>query len=349
MRLISHVRRTLIVSMAALIAGCAWSPAATGIPAAASASAVRHPLVNVQYATLDYKSKSGEALPTFLTGIRGDDMTGMFTTAKGRQRGFIYHPSTQQFVALDYPGAYDTTPYGPSFGKNNSLRAVGSYTLPNDKADRGFFYDGSRPKGQQFLRIDYPAATNTIPHSTFRTFVVGNWDKLKGSNQGYEDYPASGHGFIYDLRTNIYQSVDIAGAKSTTCYGVIDGAIAGGYTKPRGIHVVRAYVYGTATNVLYTYDHPGAVLTHFEGIAIAGRQGDYSLTGDWVGLDGTLHAFYIAMKNWKYQRPVEIAYPNGGTTSGNSVYTEGGLTQVIGVYNIGGGVSGTNGFVAYLH
>jgi hypothetical protein len=71
------------------------------------------------------------------------------------------------------------------------------------------------------------------------------------------------------------------------------------------------------------------------------------LTGDWVALNGTVHAFFIAMKAWKYQLPVDIAYP-AGQTSGNSIYSQDGLTQVVGVYNTGS-TPPTNGFIAYLH
>jgi len=346
---ISRIHPLFLAAAAMLIAGCAGTQATTGIPSAGASvpSALRLPLADVQFVTLDYTSTSGETLPTFLTGIRGDNIVGMYMNADQRQYGFIYHPSTQQFVALDYPGAYNTTPYGPSFGANGSLRAVGSYTLPNEKSDHGFFYDGSQPKSRQFVTIDYASATNTIPHSTYRNFIAGNWNKLKRGSQDYKNYPASGHGFIYNLKTQTYQAFDVPNAKSTTCYGIIDGVIAGGYTMPRGTHVVHAYVYDRSTGVLYTYDHAGAVLTHFDGVAIAGRRGDYSLTGDWIGLDGTLHAFYIAMKNWQYQRPVKIAYANE-TTSANSVYTQGGVTQVIGVYNTGGGVAGTNGYIATI-
>ena len=268
--------------------------------------------------------------------------------SNGRERGFIYHPSTQQFVALDYPGAYNTTPYGPSFGPNGSYRAVGSYTLPNQKLNYGFFYDGSKPKSRRFVSVDYPGATNTIPHSTYRNLIVGNWDKLKTGNSDFLNYPTVGRGFVYDLRKQTYTIFNAPGSKSTTCYGVIDGAIAGGYTKPRGIHVTHAYVYDTTSSTLYPYDHPGSVITHFEGIAINGKRGNYSLTGDWVALDGTVHAFYIAMKGWKYQLPVDIAYPTG-QTSGNSVYSQDGLTQVVGVYSTGSGATGTHGYVAYLH
>jgi subtilase-type serine protease len=346
---ISRSYRALLVIAAAAVTACSNSEMTTAIPTFAGSSAsLSLPAVNVQYATLNYQNGSGHALSTFLTGIRGDNISGMYVKRNGRERGFIYHPSTQQFVALDYPGAYNTTPYGPSFGPNGSSRAVGSYTVPNQKLNHGFFYDGSQPKGRQFVPIDYPNATNTIPHSTYRNSIVGNWDKLETGNSDFLNYPTVGRGFIYDLRAQTYKVFSIPGSKSTTCYGVIDGAIAGGYTKPHGIHVTHAYVYDTSSNALYAYDHPGSVITHFEGIAINGKRGNYSLTGDWVALNGTVRAFYIAMKGWKYQLPVDIMYPNA-QTSGNSVYSQDGLTQVIGVYSVGSASPATNGYIAYLH
>jgi len=350
MQLISPAyRRLTVIAAAVLTAACSNPATTTSVPTVTGPAApLTAPAVNVQYASLDYQNKNGEAITTFLTGIRGDNISGMYMKSNGRDRGFIYHPSTQEFVALDYPGAYNTTPYGPSFGPDGSYRAVGSYTLPNEKLNYGFFYDASKPKSRRFARIDYPGATNTIPHSTYRNLVVGNWDKLQTGNSDFLNYPTVGRGFVYDLRKQTYAIFSVPGSKSTTCYGVIDVAIAGGYTKPRGIHVTHAYVYDTSSSVLYSYDHPGSVITHFEGIAINGKRGNYSLTGDWVALNGTVHAFYIAMKDWKYQIPVDIAYPNG-QTSGNSVYSQDGLTQVIGVYNTGSGPTSTNGYIAYLH
>ena len=342
-------RRLFVIAATALTAGCANSAATTSLPNIASLPASRtEPAVNVQYASLDYQNKAGQPITTFLTGIRGDNISGMYMKSSGRERGFMYHPSTQQFDPIDYPGAYNTTPYGPSFGPNGSYRAVGSYTLPNEKLNYGFFYDGAKPKTERFVRINYPGSTNTIPHSTYRNLIVGNWDKLKTGNSDFLNYPTVGRGFTYDIRKQTYTVFSIPKSKSTTCYGVIDGAITGGYTDPHGIHVTHAYVYDTSLSTLYSYDHPGSVITHFEGIAINGKRGNYSLTGDWVALNGTVHAFYIAMKGWKYQLPVDIAYP-AGQTSGNSVYSQDGLTQVIGVYNTGSGPAGTNGFIAYLH
>jgi subtilase-type serine protease len=339
------LRFFLAVCVALAVAGCSRSAAPFASSDAIPQSGNNEPLARVVYATLNYQNSSGKASTTFLTGIRGNNIVGMYV-ASGNERGFIYSTKTGGFSDVYYPGSADTVAYGPSSGGAGTIRVVGSYNLPGQKTDRGFFYDAAQPSGQQYVALDYPDATNTIAHSTFSHFVVGNWNRLSVANNDFENYPSSGHGFVYDLTSKAFTEFVAPGAKSTTCYGIFGNAIAGGYTKPKGIHVTHGYIYDTSARAWHTYDHPGAVITHFDGITGAGKgSGNYDLTGDWLGLNGQPHAFFLAVANWMPKRWIDIAYPNASTTSGNSVFTEGALTQVIGVYIAG---SAVNGYVAYL-
>ncbi len=324
------------------MAGCG-APANSGSGSSAIPQARSNdPLAKVLYAPLNYRNSNGEMFTTFLTGIRGDEIVGMYVNKRGNDRGFLI--MTGRFWRLHFPGSADTVPYGPSFA--DAVRVVGSYKLPGQKTNHGFFYDAAQWPKYQYLALDYPGATNTIAHSTLRRLVVGNWNRLRAGNNDFEKYPASGHGFVYDLTSNKFSSFDAPGALSTTCYAIIGDAIAGGYTKPDGIHVVHGYIYEMSRGTWHTYDHAGAILTHFDGISASGKRGNYDLTGDWVSLGGEPHAFFLTVRGWKPARWIEIKFPNATLTSGNSVFTVAGLTKVIGIYVDGGNV---NGYVAYLH
>ena len=68
--------------------------------------------------------------------------------------------------------------------------------------------------------------------------------------------------------------------------------IAGGYAEARiggGLGPEHGYIYDQTTGTYRTYDHPGAIATHFEGITGAGRAGEYNLVTNWVTADGAVH------------------------------------------------------------
>lgn len=330
------------VALAVAMAGCGV-PASSGLsPSAIPQAPSGIPMAKVIYATLNYRNSSGKAFTTFLTGIRGNLIVGTYVGRGGNDRGFII--TTGNLSRLSYPGSADTVPYGPAFA--DAIRVVGTYKLPGEKTNHGFFYDEAQPAGHQYSGLDYPNATNTVPHSTLTKLVVGNWNRLAIANNDFEKYPASGHGFIYDLTSKKFTRFDAPGASSTTCYGLSGDAIAGGYTKPDGIHVVHGYIYDLSNATWHTYDHAGAILTYFDGVTAPGKRGNYNLTGDWVGLNGQPHAFFLAVRAWKPLRWLEIDYPDASLTSGSSVFTSGGVTQLIGVYVNAGKA---NGYVAYVH
>ncbi len=328
-------------SLAVATAGCG-APASFGFGSSGIAQARSGgPAAKLIYSELNYRKPSGKMFTTFLTGIRGTEIVGMYVTKNGNDRGFII--TAGRFSHVYYPGSADTVPYGPAFAE--AIRVVGSYKLPGQKTNHGFFYDAAQRPKYQYFALDYPGATNTIPHSTLRRLVVGNWNRLGVGNSDFEKYPASGHGFVYDLTSKKFASFDAPGASSTTCFAIAGNAIAGGYTKPKGVHVVHGYIYDMSHASWHTYDHPGAIITHFDGISGTGKPGNYDLTGDWVSLGGEPHAFFLAVRGWKPVRWLAIDYPNATLTSGNSVFTSRGLTKVIGIYVDAGNV---NGYVAYL-
>ena len=152
------------------------------------------------------------AYSTFLTGIRGDNIVGNYLDAAGDQHGLLYNLTLGTWTNLDFPTASDTTPYGLSFGSYaTGMVIVGSYKLPGAATDNGFLLDTSAPVGSQSITLDYPGATNTIPHSTFNGLVVGNWDVLTTANPDYQSYPLAGNAFIYNIADQSFTTNDAPG------------------------------------------------------------------------------------------------------------------------------------------
>ena len=279
------------------------------------------------------------SLISTVTGIRGDNMTGDYSTGVGANTaGLLYRFSTATFTPfnLNIPGVTSETPYGPSVGSvNGILRVVGSYqTAASAPYDLSFLYDGAAAPGAQPRTLVYPSSPVpgapqtlfTIAHSNFGNTVVGDYDTSL----------ATGNAFIYDIPTNIYTTNNKPGALSTTAYGVWGNVIAGGFATPSpipgGPTFEQGYIYNRSTNVWTAYDAPlapGAVSlgTHFEGITGGGRAGEYNLVADSVDSNG-IHAWAVHVDANGVATWTEIAVPNEILTSANSVYGD----TVIGVY-----------------
>lgn len=274
------------------------------------------------------------------TGIRDRYITATVTFAGGVTVGGLYNRKTKSWTQIAYPGAQSTAAYGPKHIEGGVLVA-GSYKNSGQNGDSGFVYNSVTKK---YKTIDIPSdacapqsCNYTILHSVYtrgknRYLVVGNYDAAAKAPT------VAGHAFLYDSATQFYRNIDVAGAASTTAYGIwIDGqtvAIAGGYANEKGRH---AYVRDLAGNHFLSYDYPKAALTHFEGITGAGGPGNYNLAGDYTKpKDKAVHGFFLHVQNWKPWPPIVI-----GKLTANSVDQR----TVIGVYNPG---SGTSGFITML-
>lgn len=282
-----------------------------------------------EFFTLDF-----EGNPTFLTGIRGDNIVGNYVIPGTNETGGLYYNMrTQTWSAMpvatsdgtNFPDSIGSSPYGPHFGNPGGvLRVVGSYkTSESDPYDLSYLYDGAAAPGQQITQLKYPGDDTlfTIAHSNFGNLVVGNYDTQLDE----------GHGFIYDIDTGTYEGFDILGAVSTTIYGIYGDKIAGGYGKVQvgdGFHPEKAYIYDLSTDTYKTFAHPGAVATHFEGITSAGRPDEYNLVVNWVSADGEVHPavlhvnFVTGAHTWH-----DIDIP-GKVVSSNSAYGD----KVVGIY-----------------
>jgi len=266
----------------------------------------------------------------------------MYVGSDGDDHGFIYDEANQQWIMIDVPGAVSTVPYGPTTGDaTTGIIVVGSYKLAGSAFDNGFLYnaaDGS------YATINAPGATDTIPHSTYGNYVVGNYDTALAGNNDYANYPLFGNAFIYDMTTHETTTNDMPGAISTTAYGIWGHVIAGGYTALDGsAQTTHAYLYDMSSGDWYTFSHPGAVITHFDGITGGPTPDSYIVTGDYFLADGTEQAFSATIRNFTDIVWTDIAYPGATTTSGNSGYED----QAVGVY-LNAGSNAVHGYVATL-
>jgi subtilase-type serine protease len=296
----------------------------------------------LDYITLNY-SGSG----TFLTGIRGNNIVGNYVIAgTGETGGLLYNMLTATWTPFpeatangaNFPGAIGSSPYGPGFGSQfGILRTVGSYeTQTSSPYDLSYLYDAATAGAKANLTtLVYPSTPSaptlfTIAHSTFGNQIVGNYDTSL----------ATGNAFLYTINTGAYQKINLPGI-SSTAYGIWGNMIAGGYTPP-GLGFERGYIYNEDTGTWTTYNHPGAVITHFEGITGAGRQGAYNLVADWVGIDGVQHGSVLHISATGTQTWIDLAVPGAMVTSANSIFEN----EAIGVYVDTPPV--TNGFVVSI-
>ena len=290
---------------------------------------------------------------TFLTGIRGSNIVGNYTIPGTTETGGLYYNlATATWAPMpastpngaNFPGAIGSSPYGPSFGTPGGvLRVVGSYqTATSAPYDLSYLYDAAAAPGETIRTLIYPGSETlyTIAHSTFGNLVVGNYDTRL----------ATGNAFIYDIDTGTYTTNNIPGtnpdgsAISTTAYGIYGDKIAGGYGEVMvggGIHAEHGYIYDRPTGTYTTYDHPGAIATHFEGITGAGRSGEYNLVTNWITPDGAVHPAVMHLAADGSTRWYEIDIPGGNDVSSNSAYGD----HVIGVYLANGRI---NGYVASM-
>jgi len=307
-------------------------------------------MASLPFYTLNFIDQ-GMTYSTFLTGIRGDNLVGSFVDASGDQKGLLYNLSLETWNHVNFPTSSQTTPYGLSFGSyETGMDIVGSYKLPTAATDNGFLLGTSAAAGSAWTTLDYPGATNTIPHSTFDGLVVGNWDVLAVADPDYEGTPLAGNAFIYDIANQSFTTNNAPGALSTTAYGIYDDLIAGGFADTpavSGIQPEHGYIYDRLTQLWHTYDHPGAVITHFDGITAGATLGAYTLIGDWLGASepsgSPEHAFILKVENFIPVSWIDFGITGSATTSGNSAYGD----MAIGVYTTDPS-TGINGYVATI-
>jgi subtilase-type serine protease len=311
---------TAVAALALSACGATTAPPATG-PA-------------LQFQTIAAPaSQFPNTVITAPTGIVSNLVTTTMATSSGGTIGGLYNLTTSTWIPIQFPTAASTAAYGPAVTAAG-YRVVGSYKLAGATTDNAYVYDSGT---NAYTGIDPPPSycapslcNEAIAHSSYGTTtfqVVGNCDSV-ANGPGLDVYPATAHAFLYDSASATFSKIGVTGAVSTTAYGIWSDpgevAVAGGYTDAQGTH---AYVRGLTSGMMLTYNYPGALLTHFEGITGAGGPGDYNLAGDIGSIsNGTLYGFFLPVRNWVAGTPIPL-----GLHSANSVYQN----TVVGVTTTG--------------
>jgi subtilase-type serine protease len=174
----------------------------TGLPLCSIAAPAGSPLA---YTTLNFGTNG-----TLLTGIRGNNIVGFYKIlGTDENGGLLYNMSTGIWTpfptatanGVNFPGAIDSSPYGPGFGSHfGILRAVGSYeTQSSSPDDFGYLYDGAAEPNGNLTTLVYPSAVraqtlSTIAHGTFGNQVESeaqsaNAQKILKSHANYKTTP----------------------------------------------------------------------------------------------------------------------------------------------------------------
>src|SRR5579883_717775 len=219
-------------------------------------------------------------------GIRDASTPGQYLiTGTSNTNGLLYigpiSGAGGTSYAVNYPGAYSTSVYGPDLVGGDVLRLVGSYRATSGGNVQGFVFQGttadlSNPSDYQ--TIDYPGVTYVYVHSTMGDLAVGNAGDIPASTD---------HAFLYSLSQGRFLTDIVypgSQTSSTSAYGIwynggTSYTIAGGYSQlgSAGTTFAEAYLvdYDSATGQFSHWtsfagpDGPGgsSLGTHFEGIS----------------------------------------------------------------------------------
>ena len=325
----------------------------------------------IQYTTLNYTGALPAGGDTGLTGIRqvGDTanvyITGSYS-ANGQNNGTLYVGPISgggTYYVYNYPGSDGCNVYSADNGDGGNVLLTGSFVESGANTNYGFIYNGPVSESNQnagyWESISFPESQTggqtiigTIPHSIMGGFVVGN----------YATPISAGQGFIYNISTQVWESVSYPDARYTSIYGIwYNGGesytITGGYSEESsGILSVGFLAdYNSDTGSLsnwiayhYENDESTAVITHFEGITTDGN-GGYNLAASGaestsgigvalVNVRRTISGGFADTAIW-----IPAWYPGSYTTTGDTVYQN----YLLGVYKQTSS-SALNGYVATI-
>lgn len=162
------------------------------------------------------------ALSTEALGISGNTVVGWYHESSGTDHGFMYDRNTNAFTTLDDPLGV-TQPNTVANGTDGS-RVVGYYSDAN-RHMHGFVYDIA---AKTYTSLDDPLAgiAGTSAQGIFGNLVVGwYYGNINNPNTGYDF-----HGFIFDLATDSYTTVEPPGGSGRTVInGIYGNTIVGTY------------------------------------------------------------------------------------------------------------------------
>ncbi len=300
-------------------------------------------------------------------GIRGGDTDGQYIIVGTSNSSGLLFEGTIAGVgtsyAVNYPGAFNTSIYGPNNLGEGNLQLVGVYKNPDfataDVEVHGMVFEGTIAdlnNAANYTTIDYPGAKFNYVHSAMNGLAVGNYDS--DTEVGTLDLPLGpGHAYIYSIAEDSFLTdVVYPGSHSNTAYGIwYNGesryTICGGYSldftnnlDDQGRPIGQAYLvdYDSLTGLFSnwtTFDYPNGVnfVSHFEGISSV-EKGIYTLNADSVqaGSDNPVQGSFVTVRrnvdgSFSEAEWVDLNYtgvdPTTNVTSSNSVYGN----QVVGI------------------
>ena len=298
-------------------------------------------------------------------GIRGSDTSGQYLiTGTSNANGLLFQGTMAGVgtsYAVNYPGASNSSVYGPNNLGNGVLQLVGTYRTANATGVtvNGFLFQGTTANLSQsagYSTIDYPGAVYNYVHSTMGGLVVGNYDSP--ASHGSNGLPLGpGHAFLYNIANKTFLTdIVFPGSLSNTAYGIwynggTSYTICGGYSTvavnnfaDQNQPIGQAYLvdYNAATGTFsnwtsFSYPNGNNYVTHFEGISSV-EKGVYTLSADSLqsGTNNPAQGSFVTVArnadgSFGTATWVNLNYPGPdpttNITSSNSVYGN----QVVGI------------------
>lgn len=272
------------------------------------------------------------------TGVSGNTVVGYYYDGSSQTHGFLFDIASATYTDLDHylnsklaeGGTTVSTSAATGVSGNN---VCGWYTDKN--GTHGFWTD---PTTGAFTTLDDPNASS----GTGDTFATGVSDKnVCGS---YVDSAGFKHGFIFNLSTSTYTTLDVAGGLNTQPTGISGNNVTGTYQRPDD-GSDHGFIYNTLTGAYTLLDPPDLsapqvlVSEAISGNTVVGSYGSNSdaAGGDhgFVFLAATDPAAFSLGVNWGGQtigKPMVsvdlVSQSSGGSTwevVGNATYASAGF------------------------
>jgi parallel beta-helix repeat protein len=236
-------------------------------------------------------------------GIRAGENAGEYMlTGTSGSNGLLYigtiDGDSGTSYLINYPGASETTVYGPDNLGNGNLRLVGTYRTNGSSVVNSFLFEGTTSdlaNPANYRTINFSGAEYNYAHSTAGGLVVGNYDNPPDHGMGNLPY-GPGNAFIYDIAADEFlENIVYPGSQSNSVYGVWHNegtkyTFVGGYSNgfvatfddpEQPLDTAYMVDFDSSTGEFSnwaSFNYPGGTdyVTHFEGISSV-EKGVYTL------------------------------------------------------------------------
>ena len=162
------------------------------------------------------------ALKTVTNAISGSNIIGIYKDTSSVDHGFLYNGGV--YSTISYPSATKTV-----IGAVDGNNVIGGYQLnKSNKSANGFLYSNGT-----YTSIVYPGSAETYLTGISGNNIVGtfinSFSGFIGGVGSYTNFNALPQGFIYNISTGVYTTLDVPGARRTAISGISGNNIVGGY------------------------------------------------------------------------------------------------------------------------